>query len=326
VVEPLNYVDASIQTYAGYQSVAPLVDVALIERLTGQRRILTVGAAEVEVAQALAALQAAEQTRKGLVAVATVEEGRRGRARWLFRFFALPGNLGMEPWVFALLLGAATGLLLAIGLILLSFPILLVLAGGVLPFAFFLPAAYAMQGPPLQKLRAYLDGVTEDARIAVKHIADLDGKISVLRDQHARAVRMHGALVAAWRDPLVRLTTADPRLMSGSQFEIFLADIFRYRGYTVEGTGGSGDQGVDLVLTAPGGVRIAVQAKCYAESVGNSAVQQAYTGMAIYRCQRCAVVTSGTFTRGATDAAAAVRCQLIDRTQIQELIHGRIGV
>jgi HJR/Mrr/RecB family endonuclease len=111
--------------------------------------------------------------------------------------------------------------------------------------------------------------------------------------------------------------------MSGPEFESFLAEVFVFLGYFVRRTGRSGDQGVDLVV-GRNGVLVAVQAKCYVHPVSNEAVQEAYTGMTIYRCHRCAVVTSSTFTDGAREAARGVGCKLIDGSEICQLIRGAI--
>ena len=45
--------------------------------------------------------------------------------------------------------------------------------------------------------------------------------------------------------------------MSGLEFERFMADLFRQKGYGVEETKASGDQGVDLLLDIEG-KRVAV--------------------------------------------------------------------
>ena len=74
-------------------------------------------------------------------------------------------------------------------------------------------------------------------------------------------------------------------------------------------------------------IRTAIQAKGYLSStVGNDAVQQAHTGMTIYCCQRCAVITNSTFTASARQAAAAVGCVLIDGESIPRLIEGQLRI
>ena len=46
--------------------------------------------------------------------------------------------------------------------------------------------------------------------------------------------------------------------MSGQEFERFMAEVFRQKGYPVELTPGSGDQGVDLLATIEGR-KVAIQ-------------------------------------------------------------------
>lgn len=116
------------------------------------------------------------------------------------------------------------------------------------------------------------------------------------------------------------------RTLRGTDFEHFLIDAFRHLAYEVHHVGQTGDQGVDLILTM-GSDRIAVQAKGYEGSVGNAAVQQAFTGMHYHRCQRCAVVTNSTFTSSALALAATLPgCTLVAGNQIDDLISGRLRI
>ena len=69
----------------------------------------------------------------------------------------------------------------------------------------------------------------------------------------------------------------------------------------------------------------AIQAKGYPGStVGNSAVQEAHTGMRFYGCQRCAVITNSTFTSAARKLAEGVGCMLIDHDMIPLLRDGKL--
>lgn len=130
----------------------------------------------------------------------------------------------------------------------------------------------------------------------------------------------------AFQSRINRLRSTDWRVLQAIPFENFLAEIFLEWGYEVEKTQASWDQGVDLIISK-GGIRIAIQAKGYLDStVGNDAVQQAHTGMTIYRCQRCAVITNSTFTPSARQAAAAVGCVLIDGESVPLLIEGQLRI
>lgn len=61
------------------------------------------------------------------------------------------------------------------------------------------------------------------------------------------------------------------RQMSGPQFEAFMANVFRAMGHDAQILGGTGDQGVDLVVKIDG-QRVAAQCKNYAKVVGNKPV------------------------------------------------------
>jgi|688.fasta_scaffold271281_2 hypothetical protein len=113
------------------------------------------------------------------------------------------------------------------------------------------------------------------------------------------------------------------RDMRAAEFEGFLAEVLRSLGYDVEQTGQSGDQGVDLVAVK-NGRRIAVQAKGYSGSVGNSAVQEAFAGMAHYGCHGCAVVTNSSFTTAAVSLAASTNCLLVHQGNFREFVFGEL--
>jgi HJR/Mrr/RecB family endonuclease len=126
-------------------------------------------------------------------------------------------------------------------------------------------------------------------------------------------------------DEIDALLRVDCASLDGPEFERHLAEAFRLHGYHVTLTGQSGDQGVDLIVTRggggnAGGRRIAVQAKCYAGSVGNDAVQQAFAGMAFHGCQACAVITNSEFTRSAKALASKIGCMTVDGAALRRMI------
>lgn len=122
-----------------------------------------------------------------------------------------------------------------------------------------------------------------------------------------------------------RLLAIDPGRLYPDEFERYTGDIFKLLGYVVEVTGRAGDQGMD-VLACKGSIRIAVQVKRYAGSVGNGAVQEAYAGQAHHRCHHCMVITSGYFTASAIELAKSTRCTLVGRDQIPAMIRGELGL
>jgi restriction system protein len=145
------------------------------------------------------------------------------------------------------------------------------------------------------------------------------------RSRDARALSQAQASEANRRQMEInRLVAVDVGRLYPDEFERYAADVFKHLGYTVELTGKVGDQGVDIVASK-GMVRVAIQAKRYLGSVGNSAVQEVYAGMAYHRCQRCVVITSGGFTHGAIALAPSTGCVLIGRNELGPLVRGQLG-
>ena len=105
--------------------------------------------------------------------------------------------------------------------------------------------------------------------------------------------------------------------MSGVEFENFIGNVFAKKGYPVQLTPASGDQGVDLLLTVDEH-RVAVQLKRYTGPVGNAAVQAAFTGMFHYKAKEAWVITTGSFTPGAKQLAKSAGVRLIDRNELED--------
>ncbi len=106
------------------------------------------------------------------------------------------------------------------------------------------------------------------------------------------------------------------RDMSGPQFEHFMADVMRGRGYQVRVLGGSGDQGVD-VIAQRGGERIAIQCKLYHRPVGNKPIQEVFAGARHHHCSKAIVVAPAGFTRGAETLARSTGVKLYDEAAIR---------
>jgi len=105
--------------------------------------------------------------------------------------------------------------------------------------------------------------------------------------------------------------------MSGTEFENFMANVFSKKGYPVQLTPGSGDQGVDLLLNIDER-RVAVQLKRYTAPVGNAAVQQALAGMIHYKAKEAWVITTSTFTKKARELAKSTGVRLIDHNELED--------
>jgi hypothetical protein len=144
-----------------------------------------------------------------------------------------------------------------------------------------------------------------------------------LCDRVRRARRRRDEVAALLASVKYQLIHTDWRSMRGDSFELFLSRVFEFLGYRVQLTKASGDQGADLLVSGKGR-KIAVQAKGYADSVGNHAVMEVTASMAFYGCDSCVVITNSHFTRTAIQLAQANDCRLIDGAQIPGLILGHI--
>ena len=107
--------------------------------------------------------------------------------------------------------------------------------------------------------------------------------------------------------------------MSGEDFERFLGELFKRRGFKVSYTATSGDYGADLILKDGEDV-IAVQAKRYSSTVGVKAVQEIIGAVRMYNATEAWVVTNSHFTRQAEKLADINDVYLIDREDLIDLM------
>ena len=107
--------------------------------------------------------------------------------------------------------------------------------------------------------------------------------------------------------------------VTGVDFENVLKELYEQKGYLVETTKTTGDQGADLVIEK-GGIRTVVQAKYYSSPVGNAAVQEVVAAIKFYNADAGIVVTNNSFTDAAKELAEANDIQLIDGILLNKMI------
>ncbi len=107
--------------------------------------------------------------------------------------------------------------------------------------------------------------------------------------------------------------------MSGLKFEDQAALWLKMDGFNKVIKTEYYDMGVDLIAHKDG-VRYAVQVKRYTNPVGVAAVRAVVSGMVMYGCTQCMVMTNSTFTTGAQRLAMANNCRLIDGGQLASAI------
>jgi restriction endonuclease Mrr len=130
------------------------------------------------------------------------------------------------------------------------------------------------------------------------------------REEQERAEQIEALLV---RDAL----REGIHLMDGDKFEHFMANVLAAKGYHVQTTPKSGDQGVDLLLTVDNR-KVAIQLKRYTGPVGNGAVQEVVAGMFHYKAKEAWVITTGSFTKSARQLAKSNRVRLIDGRELED--------
>ncbi|WP_345242053.1 restriction endonuclease [Pontibacillus salipaludis] len=107
--------------------------------------------------------------------------------------------------------------------------------------------------------------------------------------------------------------------MNGLDFEEFLVGLLSKLGFRASPTKNSGDQGVDILARKNDRV-YAIQAKRYASSVGNKAVQEVVSGKEYYKADAAWVITNNTFTPAALALAERTETTLWDRNKLEAML------
>ena len=120
------------------------------------------------------------------------------------------------------------------------------------------------------------------------------------------------------RDALyLRLGMRSVDVMSGREFEKYVAARVRQMGWDVSATPATRDFGVDLIAER-GSECVAIQCKRHARPVGVSAVQQVVAGALHHRCSTSAVVSNQEFTTAAKELASTHGCHLVGRSKLRK--------
>lgn len=111
--------------------------------------------------------------------------------------------------------------------------------------------------------------------------------------------------------------TRDIRSLTPSEFETYVGVLFEKAGYRVKQTGGSGDRGIDLIVSRSGRASV-VQCKRYEEDIGPSAVRELIGSMTNAGATHGFLITTSGFTPGARQEAqkAPYRIKLLGGKEI----------
>ena len=95
--------------------------------------------------------------------------------------------------------------------------------------------------------------------------------------------------------------------MHGDEFEDFCVNLLERRGFEdVSKTPASHDYGIDI-FAQKDGITYAIQCKCYSDTVGIKAVQEAYAGKDYYDAMVGVVMTNQDFTKTGLEFAEKLR-------------------
>lgn len=106
--------------------------------------------------------------------------------------------------------------------------------------------------------------------------------------------------------------------LDGLDFENYCVQILEGKGIAIEKTPKTGDHGVDILAYPLGGCKVAIQCKRYNKPVGNTAVQEVYSGKDFYQASIAIVVSVSGYTRAAKQIADSLNIALLDHTELSD--------
>lgn len=99
--------------------------------------------------------------------------------------------------------------------------------------------------------------------------------------------------------------------MDGVEFEHYVAQILKKRGFSNVRLTEEYDYGIDIIAQKDG-ITWGIQVKRYSGLVGANAVRQVVAALKIYNCDKAMVITNSTFSHTALKLADANDCVMID--------------
>jgi restriction system protein len=125
-------------------------------------------------------------------------------------------------------------------------------------------------------------------------------------------------------DQGLEMALEDLLALSPSEFEAWVQQLFRSRGYFTRNTPDSGDHGVDLWVVSPQGEQAVVQCKRYRGVVSESTVRELYGVMQHEGTPRGFLVTTGSISAAAGRWAQGKPIELIDGPRLAMLASGQV--
>ena len=131
--------------------------------------------------------------------------------------------------------------------------------------------------------------------------------------------------VVIWRgnrelsQPIIPLNLEQLYHLHPADFERYVAQLFRQKGYRVKIRGRSGDLGVDLVVIRTGGKQAIVQCKRYRNNIGPDIVRELYGTLIHEGVSHAFLVTTAKISQSARAWAQGKPMTLIDGETLVEI-------
>jgi restriction system protein len=94
------------------------------------------------------------------------------------------------------------------------------------------------------------------------------------------------------------------------EYENEICNLFSKAGFKSHITSKTGDQGID-VIAEKNGFKVGVQCKLYSSKIGNSAVQEAFSGKVFYNLNFAIVCSNAEYTKSALQLASTCKVSLL---------------
>ena len=141
-------------------------------------------------------------------------------------------------------------------------------------------------------------------------------------EERARAEEQRRQREHAEEEARRRLRTLEElQRLTGSQFEELIASLFQRDGYSVRRCGGSGDEGIDLILDLSD-TKDVVQCKRWKSDIGSPVVREFYGSLMHANARHGFIITTASFSQNARAFALGKPISLIAGRQILRWIDG----
>ncbi|XMB72428.1 restriction endonuclease [Mycoplasmatota bacterium WC30] len=111
--------------------------------------------------------------------------------------------------------------------------------------------------------------------------------------------------------------------LGNTEFELYVAYIYKKLGYGADHVGQPGDDGAD-VIAYKGSDIVCIQAKHYSSNIGPRIVKDTIIAMPIYNCNKACIVTNSRLTAHAERLANNHSVKVIDRYQLIKMLQQNI--